>query len=98
MTKEDTAKVLLELQRAYPLFYSNKTAKDFSAIAAVWHKHIGKYEAEAVSRAVDIMIDEETVVPTIALLKKYIPMAQEIVRQEAEGRKHDPAQIERLAR
>lgn len=98
MTKEDTVKVLLELQRAYPLFYSNKTAKDFSAIAAVWHKHIGKYESEVVNRAVDIMIDEETAVPTIALLKKYIPVSQEIVRKEAEGRKHGPAQIERLAR
>lgn len=98
MTREDTANVLITLQHAYPLFYSNKTQKDFSAIANVWHRHIGEFDFEVIFTAVELMIDNETVVPTIALLKRYIPMANEIVRGKKVLGIQDEEKIARFAR
>lgn len=95
MTREETVQILFRLQCAYPLFYSNKTQKDFSSVARVWHEHIGGYDAEIIDRAAGLMIDSETEVPTIALLKRYIPKAKEQIRREAAI---SPEEIERLRR
>lgn len=98
MTREETVNVLFKLQCAYPLFYSNRTQNDFSSVAMVWHEHIGYYETGLVGRAVDWLIDNETEVPTIALLKRYIQKAQEQMKNEQELSSQNLERVRRLAR
>lgn len=98
MRRDETVKVLLTLQRAYPLFYSNKTQKDVSAIAELWHKHIGCFEFEVIDKAVEMMINAETSVPTIALLRKYIPYAEEEIKRERSIKMQNSDTLNKLAR
>ena len=98
MKRDETVNMLLMLQRAYPLFYGHKSQRDMSAIAELWHKHVGKFEYDIVTRAVTMLIDNETAVPTIALLKKYILQAEESYKQEYKDKMQDMDVLNRLAK
>lgn len=98
MTRENTVNLLVKLNFAYPLFYSNKKAEDFAGVAEVWYDHLKEYDFEVIDKAAELMIGSETEVPTIALLKRYIPKAREQIRREAGIAPEEIERLRRLAR
>lgn len=83
MNKADTHEIVLRIKAAYPLFYSNAKKDAMDAAVDVWQDHIGKYSKDVVDRAIRDLIDHESQIPTIALVRSYIAKQVEADEKKA---------------